>query len=140
MSLKSFLLLLALIESGGDPNVIGDGGEAVGVLQMHSVAVSEANRILGYPAFNAKDRLSPAASFEMARIILTHWRPILEERHGVKWTSADSLSLWRWGPSKWSPKAKENSLDRRRSRDYDLLKARLEVGTLAMPPWWSTIK
>lgn len=72
---------LIQIESSGRPAVIGDGGEAVGCLQIHPVAVREANRIAGSRVarrtgqaagdrWKLSDRFCPAKSRAMARTIL----------------------------------------------------------------------
>jgi hypothetical protein len=37
--------VLIQIESGGDVNAIGDGGKAVGCLQIHEIMVDDVNRI-----------------------------------------------------------------------------------------------
>lgn len=62
---------LVQIESSGRPTVTGDNGKAVGLLQLHPVAVSEANRIAGYNRWKLSDRLCPQKSRAMARTILT---------------------------------------------------------------------
>lgn len=66
---------LVQIESSGRPAVTGDNGKAVGLLQLHPVAVREANRIAGSNRWKLSDRTCPAKSRAMARTILTwHYR------------------------------------------------------------------
>lgn len=66
---------LVIVESSGRPAVIGDNGKAVGLLQLHPVAVREANRIAGENRWKLSDRLCPEKSRAMARTILTwHYR------------------------------------------------------------------
>lgn len=66
---------LVQIESSGRPAVTGDNGSAVGLLQLHPVAVREANRIAGENRWKLSDRLCPTQSRAMARTILTwHYR------------------------------------------------------------------
>ena len=50
---------LALQVEGAHSTQKGDGGEAVGIGQMHVEAVQEVNRILGYQAFKLADRENP---------------------------------------------------------------------------------
>lgn len=85
--IPKLIAALIAIETGGHPtpeSAVGDGGKAVGCLQMWPTAVAEANRI---EAINAKkerriarvwklsDRLSRVRSIEMATVILDfHWR------------------------------------------------------------------
>ena len=71
---RLFLRALAKVEH--EPNTkppIRDNGKAVGCLQIWPIYVREANRILGFPAFNEKDRWDREACYEMTRIVLTHW-------------------------------------------------------------------
>lgn len=75
---------LILVESNGNPAAIGDGGRAVGVLQMWPVAVEEANRIERIEAkregraartWTLADRRSVEASREMCAVTLRfHYR------------------------------------------------------------------
>ncbi len=66
---------LVQIESGGRPAVTGDQCRAVGLLQLHPVAMREANRIAGSNRWKLSDRFCPQKSRAMARTILTwHYR------------------------------------------------------------------
>ena len=72
---------LLLVESGGDNAAIGDGGRAVGCLQLWPTAVAEANRLEGIAArrehrqartWTVADRTNRAASVAMAEVTLAH--------------------------------------------------------------------
>ena len=75
---------LVVVESGGNPSAIGDGGRAVGLLQMWPIAVEEANRLEGIEArrqrrpartWTLANRLDPDASREMCAVTLRwHYR------------------------------------------------------------------
>lgn len=66
---KFDLLMMAVIavESGGDPHAVGDGGRAVGILQIHPIMVRECNRIIGRAEWQLSDRRNPAQSKRMFR-------------------------------------------------------------------------
>ncbi len=68
-------LLSAIIqvESNGDPHAIGDGGRAVGVLQIWPITVADANRILGREEFTLADRLDPDRSRAIFYTITNHY-------------------------------------------------------------------
>jgi hypothetical protein len=78
------IVALVQIESAGNAEAIGDGGRAVGLLQMWPIAVAEANRLEviearreGRPArtWTVADRTDPDASREMCAVTLRwHWR------------------------------------------------------------------
>lgn len=63
------------VESGGNPRAIGDGGRAVGILQIHKCVVDDCNAVAGYERFTLADRLDPAKSREMFRVYIGRWCP-----------------------------------------------------------------
>ena len=75
--IKFIILILIPIESGGNSLAIGDNGEAVGALQIHTIFVDEVNRILWLQGrserFSYEDRIIVSRSIEMADIYLTFW-------------------------------------------------------------------
>ena len=71
------LCALLQVESSNSRNIHGynDGGSAVGVLQIHRVAVREANRIVGYQRWTYADRHDAEESKEMCRVTMAwHYR------------------------------------------------------------------
>ena len=68
------LLVLIAIESGGKNNAVGDGGKAVGCLQIHPIMVKECNRISGYKRWTLADRLSRRESMKMCSLYLSYQR------------------------------------------------------------------
>jgi len=80
---------LIQVESAGNPRAQGDGGRAVGILQMWPIAVAEANRIAGARRWTPADRENPDKSREMAATILgRHYR------RGVR-NPVDLAARWR---------------------------------------------
>ena len=77
-------------ESEGKENAIGDGGKAVGVLQIHPIMVREANRILemkGKPQRYAyDDRYSREKSIEMFKIV--------QDYHNKSHDFEKALEIW----------------------------------------------
>lgn len=57
------------VESRGNDSAIGDNGKAVGCLQIHPIAVREANRILNRDVYSIEDRYSRSKSIEIFNII-----------------------------------------------------------------------
>jgi len=108
------LLIAALIavESGGDPKAVGDGGKAVGILQIHPIMVKECNRILneydrknknipkegiGY-RYTLKDRKFESTSRAMAILYLRHWGKHYKKRSGYEPTYEVYARSWNGGP------------------------------------------
>ena len=58
---------LAMVESGGRCDAVGDKGKAVGILQIWPVMVKDVNRISGRH-YTLKDRLSKQKSYEICEI------------------------------------------------------------------------
>ena len=123
-----FLRALAKVEySGKGKAPPGDGGRAVGCLQIHDIYVKEANHILGFPAFNSKDRNDREASFEMARIVLTH-HGRRYARMGYSIGPAELASIHRnqygWSPKNLMTKLEESRTKRLYTYLYELSKKR----------------
>lgn len=73
----SLLPAIEHVESSGNSDAVGDGGRAVGVLQIHPVMVEDVNRIakskkLGVQ-FTLDDRKDPIKSRHMFRIYSEHY-------------------------------------------------------------------
>lgn len=84
------------VESGGDTQAIGDGGSAVGCLQIHPEVVTEVNRINNQ--FTLEDRYSRVKSYAMARIYLNCWGEFYKHRSGEKPTDEIYARIWNGGP------------------------------------------
>lgn len=95
MNLLQFILILAAVESGMDPNAVGDNGKAVGLLQIHPVMVQDINRIIGEDKFTLQDRRDPKKSIQMAVIYFRHY-----ERDS---TWEEKARAWNGGPN-WRDK------------------------------------
>ena len=93
---------LITIESNGRAAAVGDGGRAVGVLQMWPVAVAEANRLEAIEArrenrtarkWTLKDRAIPERAVDMAWVTLrSHYRSGVTDpiELGCKWRNPHS--------------------------------------------------
>ena len=95
----SVLLLieaLCLVESGGDPNAVGDDGEALGILQIHRVYVDDVNRILRDDIYSHNMRMSPWCSKQMFRTYVEHYAT--ENRLGRPPTLEDLARIHNGGP------------------------------------------
>jgi hypothetical protein len=64
---------IEMVESSGRADAVGDGGKAVGILQIHPIMVEDVNRILGEDRYTLADRLDPAKSREMFRVYSDHY-------------------------------------------------------------------
>ena len=92
--------LLIQVESSGNPNAIGDGGKAVGILQIHKCVVDDVNRIYGKKGFHYEydDRVSPHVSRDICRLYLTHYGKAYEKKTGKKADIYILASMWCAGP------------------------------------------
>ena len=78
--IAELLPALIQVESGGDDSAVGDGGKAVGCLQIHEIYVDDVNRIVhtsGFTdndeLFSYRDRDSRALSVKMIKFYLYHY-------------------------------------------------------------------
>lgn len=92
--------LVILIESGGDPNAVGDNGQAVGIVQIWPDVVKEVNDFEGKAYCNG-DRLFPSKSREIFIAYLLRWGAEYERQTGSPPTSYDLIRIWNGGPDGW---------------------------------------
>lgn len=89
------LLIIAIlqVESGGDWNAIGDGGRALGGLQIHSALVKDYNRATGERIKHAQVKEPQTASR-----IATWYFGYLSKRYKRTLTPAELYQCWNAGP------------------------------------------
>ncbi len=89
MMIKLFLAI-AVVESGLDPQAVGDGGEAIGILQIRPIMVKDCNRILKRKEFTLDDRWSINKSYQMLTVYVGHY--------GTGKTDVEKARQWNGGP------------------------------------------
>jgi len=88
--IAALIAAMMLVESGGDPNAVGDGGHALGVLQIHACVVQDVNRIYGTTCRHS-DALDPAWAKEICRLCLM--------RYAGPGASPEKMArIWNGGP------------------------------------------
>lgn len=101
-----FIAALILVESGGNDQAVGDGGLAIGCLQITPAVISDVNERCNTPNFyKLKDRTSRAASEQILRRYLSRWAT--PERIGRQPTFRDMALIWNRGPLGWARKDPE---------------------------------
>ena len=95
MNLTALFSAIVAIESGGDVNVVGDNGKAVGPAQIWEITVRDCNRIVGKPVFTLDDRVSLIKSAEMFQIYTEHYG----KKYGVPVTDEVRAKVWNGGPN-----------------------------------------
>jgi len=98
--LDTLLEKIVIVESGGqtDPPD-GDGGLAVGILQIHHCVVTDVNRLYGTD-FTDEDRRDIEKSKQIAKLYLTYWLNYHKEEICAK--------IWVGGPDGWMQECTEN--------------------------------
>ena len=93
------MLISALIavESGGNPDAIGDYGKAVGVLQIRAECVNDVNRITGNE-YTLVHRRSADKSREICAAYLKHYGRQYERITGKAATAETLARIWNGGP------------------------------------------
>lgn len=86
------------VESGGDKTALGDGGQAIGILQIHKCVVDDVNRVF-HLKWSHEDMYKP----EYARMVFRRYMQIYatEERLGRPVTDEDRARIWVGGPRGW---------------------------------------
>jgi len=87
---------IAMVESGGDPQAVGDDGAAIGMYQIHRDYWIDATGFLGvsWPYLDAKD---PIKAKEAVRAYTQHYA----SHYGLPWTPETICRLHQGGPRGW---------------------------------------
>lgn len=92
--LPALIGALIMAESGNNPKAIGDGGKAVGILQIHKICVEDVNRIYATDFVWPRDAQDPITAKEICRLYLTHYlKSVLNP------APSDAARIWNGGPS-----------------------------------------
>ena len=76
------------VESSGRADAVGDGGKAVGILQIHPVMVADCNRIVGEDRWTLDDRKDAVKSRAMFRTYSDHYsKDASDEVIARRWNS-----------------------------------------------------
>jgi hypothetical protein len=89
---------IGVVESGWDLDAVGDGGKAIGPLQIHRAAVEDVNgnHHTSWTHAGCRHPLQAASIFESYMSIYA--RP---ERLGRPVTDEDRARIWNGGPNGW---------------------------------------
>ena len=138
---EDLLDAIEYVESGGDPEAVGDGGNAVGSFQIHKIYVDDVNRIY---RINHKDKYSSPLQYKshhrrsavcsrwMARAYLKHYAT--KERIGREPTFEDMARIHNAGPDGW----RNDPQWFVRNRNYTLEKAEKKIANAKA--YWEKVK
>ena len=100
------ILLPALIqvESGGNPDAIGDNGKAYGVLQIWDICVQDVNRVYK-TKYTHEMMFSARHSKNLAIHYLMHWGKKYKEKTGKEPTKEVLARIWNAGPIGYKKKS-----------------------------------
>lgn len=90
MNLGPLIAALITVESGGRDNAIGDGGAAIGALQIHKSVVVDVNRIAG-TSYTHQQMTNRIAARKVCEIYLT--------RYAAGKTNEEAARIWNGGPN-----------------------------------------
>ena len=98
------LPVLIQIESSNNPDAVGDGGDGVGLLQIHKCVVDDVNKFYK-TNYDYSDRKDPIKSKSMFRLYARYWAVHYEKSTGQKATLEVIARIWNGGPDGWKKKA-----------------------------------
>jgi len=78
-----FIAALIQVESGGNDGAVGDGGQAIGCLQLHPEVVEDVNRVYK-TCFTPNDRFRRDRSITIAQLWLMHQETAYRKRTGKR--------------------------------------------------------
>ena len=103
-SAVDFYEALALVESGGNPSAVGDGGRSVGLYQIGRIYVDDVNRIAG-SNFTYADRYDPGKSRRMVEIYIAYYGRRYTRLTGCPATFEVLAAIHNGGPDGWKKPA-----------------------------------
>lgn len=89
--LPMLIAALVTVESGGDFRAVGDGGQALGILQIHKEIIVDVNRIYK-TSFRHEDALNPVLAKEICELYLKYYAP-------PNATAEQCARIWNGGPA-----------------------------------------
>lgn len=98
--LAPIITALIAVESQGNALLIGDGGEAYGILQIHPCVIEDVNRVY-HTSYRLDDRKDDAASIKICELYLGYWGTRYEERTHKSATPEVLARIWNGGPNGW---------------------------------------
>lgn len=90
MNLGPLIAALITVESNGRDNAIGDGGRAIGALQIHKSVVVDVNRIAG-THYTHQQMTNRIAARKVCEIYLS--------RYAAGKTDEEAARIWNGGPT-----------------------------------------
>ena len=90
MNLTNLISALIAVESSGNDLAIGDGGKAIGPLQIHQAVVTDVNRITG-SHYRHQDMTNRAQARAVCEVYLRHY--------GRGKTTEEQARIWNGGPT-----------------------------------------
>jgi hypothetical protein len=90
VNLGPLIAAIVAVESGGRDNAIGDGGRAIGALQIHKAVVVDVNRISG-ASYTHQQMTNRVAARKVCEIYLN--------RYAAGKTNEEAARIWNGGPT-----------------------------------------
>lgn len=90
--MHALIFALIHVESQGEPRAVGDGGAALGLLQIRREVVEDVNRIYG-TEYRHEDAFEPGKAVEIAVLYLRYWG-----NRGGPATPEKLARIWNGGP------------------------------------------
>ena len=96
LNVDRLLPALERVESAGNPSAVGDGGRALGILQIWDVVITDVNRAKG-TTYTHRDALDPVKARAICRAYLSIY--CTPRRLGRQPTMEDAARIWNGGPN-----------------------------------------
>lgn len=102
--ISTLLPILAHVESGHNPHAIGDGGDAIGIYQIHREYWRDGCHIMGvnWPYSEARN---PAKAARVVSAYLGHYGALYERQTGRRATLEVLCRIHNGGPDGWKKRA-----------------------------------
>ena len=110
-NLQEIRYILKHVETNFRPNMIGDGGDSFGILQIQEGAIQDVNRVFG-TSYVHSDAFDEACSGEIFELYISIWIKKLEKREKRPVTEEDIVRIWNGGPRGYQKHSTLDYLDK----------------------------
>lgn len=99
LSFTSLLVALIAVESNGNPDAVGDGGKAIGILQIHAAVVEDVNRVYRTEYVWPRDAKNPTTAKQICELYLRYWMSHHSRKTGQSVSYEMAARIWNGGPT-----------------------------------------
>ena len=110
-NLKEIRFIIKHVETNFRMDIIGDGGDSFGILQIQQGVITDVNRVFGTDYVH-EDAFDERCADEIFKLYISIWSKKLERREKRPVTEEDIVRMWNGGPRGYQKRSTLDYLER----------------------------